>query len=173
MWWAGAAMIAGDIELLVGENARAYDLLAEGHAALAEIAETGYLATIVGMRAQAALELGRLDEALELADETERLAAPDDFEPHSRRRMVRARVLARRGDFGAADELMREAAEIVDPTDYMIHRVEIALAQADVDRQAGRTDGERRALERAIDLAEAKGNLAAAERARDRLMELG
>ena len=50
--------------------------------------ETGYLSTVVGFGREAALELGRVDEALELADETERLAQRDDFEPHARLRMV-------------------------------------------------------------------------------------
>jgi class 3 adenylate cyclase len=171
-WWAGASMVLADTELLVGANERAYELLAEGQAALAESHDTGYLATVLGMRAQAAFELGRDDEALELANETERLAAPDDLEPHTRRRLVRARALARRGDLDNADELIREAAEIVEATDYTILHLELAFARAAVDRDAGRDAGERRALERALEVAEAKGNLVAAERARGRLAEL-
>ena len=124
------------------------------------------------MRAQAALELGRDDEALELTDETERLAQCDDFEPHSRRRLVRARALARRGEFETAEELVREAAELVEPTDYTILHQELAFAQADVARLAGRRHEERRALERALEVAEAKGNVVAAKRARGRLAEL-
>jgi class 3 adenylate cyclase/tetratricopeptide (TPR) repeat protein len=172
IWWAGASMLLGDIELSAGSYERAYELLAEGHAALAESSETGYLATVVGLRAQAALELGRLDEALELVEETERVSAPDDLEPHARRRLVRARVLARRGDFAEADELLREAEEIVEPTDYVILHLELAFAQADVARLAGRGAEERRALERALEVAEAKGNAVAAERARGRLAEI-
>jgi len=165
-------MVLADTELLTGAHERAYELLAEGHAVLAESHETGYLATVVGMRAQAALELGRDDEALELADETLRVAAPDDFEPHGRSRLVRARVLARRGELDAADELITEAATIIGPTDYVTLHLELAFAQADVERLAGRPDGERDALERALEVAKAKGNLVAAERARGRLVEL-
>jgi tetratricopeptide (TPR) repeat protein len=123
------------------------------------------------MRAQAALELGRLDEALELADETERISAPDDLEPHARRRMVKARALARRGDLDTADELLREAADLLQPTDYTILQLELAFAQADVARIAGRAEEERRALERALDVAEPKGNVVAAERARAQLAQ--
>jgi class 3 adenylate cyclase len=172
IWWAGASMLLGDLELRAGESDRAYELLAEGHAALAESAETGYLATVVGLRAQVALELGRDDEALALADEAERLAAADDLEPHARRRLVRARALARRGELEAADELIREAAAIIEPTDYVILHLELAFARADVERLADRSDGERTALERAVEVAKAKGNLVAAERARARLAEL-
>jgi class 3 adenylate cyclase/tetratricopeptide (TPR) repeat protein len=170
--WAGGATLMADTELRAGAFERAYELLADAHAALAETAETGYLATVVGMRAQAAAELGRDDEALELADEAERLGQPDDFEPHARQRLVQGRVRARRGDFAAADELLREAAELVEPTDYMVLHLELAFARADVDRLAGRADAERRSLERALDVAEAKGNVVAAEQARRRLAEL-
>jgi tetratricopeptide (TPR) repeat protein len=171
--WAGAATVMADVELLANAPEGAYALLAEGHAALAESAETGYLATLVGLRAQAALDLGRDEEALELADEAERLAAPDDLDPYARVRMIRARALARRGELAAADELIAEAAEIVEPTDYAILHLELAFAQADVERSAGRPARERRALERALEVADAKGNLVAAERSRDLLAELG
>jgi tetratricopeptide (TPR) repeat protein len=169
IWWAGGAMVLGTIELNAGAYERAYELLSDAHTTLAQYHGTGYLATIVGYQAQAALELGRLDEALELADETERLAQRDDFEPHARVRLVRARVSARRGDFEVADELIREATEIVERTDYAILQFDVALAQADVERLAGRRDGERSALEHALELAEAKGNVLAAERARSAL----
>jgi hypothetical protein len=87
--------------------------------------------------------------------------------------MIRARALARRGELAAADELIAEAAEIVEPTDYAILHLELAFAQADVERSAGRPARERRALERALEVADAKGNLVAAERSRDLLAELG
>jgi class 3 adenylate cyclase len=103
------------------------------------------------------------DEALELTDETERIAAPDDFEPHARKRLVRGRALARRGDVDAADELLREAAEIIEPTDFAILHLELAFARAEVERLAGRPAGERQALERALAVAEAKGDIVAAE----------
>jgi tetratricopeptide (TPR) repeat protein len=162
-------MVLGSIELNAGAYERAYEHLSDAHTKIAPYHETGYLSTIVGYRAQAALELGRLDEALDLADETERLAQRDDFEPHARLRLVRARVSARRGDFEAADELIREAREIVDPTDFALMHLDTAFARADVERLAGRRDGERSALERALELAEAKGNALAAERARSGL----
>jgi class 3 adenylate cyclase/tetratricopeptide (TPR) repeat protein len=169
--WAASSQIEAHAELSAGAAERAYELLAEAHEALAGGAGTGLLVSIVGMRAHAALELGRDDEALQLAEETGRTAAPDDLEPHATSRLVRARVLARRGDFAAADELLREAAEIVEPTDYAILHLELAFAQADVASLAGRTEAGRRALERAAEVAEAKDNVVAAERARERLRE--
>jgi class 3 adenylate cyclase len=170
--WAGTAMVLGDLELNAGAPERAYELFSEGHAGLAQYNETGYLSTMVGYRAQSALEIGLLDEALELAEEAERLAQRDDFEPHARARMVRARALARRGDLAAADDLIRGAAATVEATDYDILHLDLAFARADIERTAGRKDGEREALERAVEVAEAKGNRLAAERARRWLAEL-
>ncbi len=172
LWWAGTAMVLGAIELNAGANERAYELLSNGHATLAQYHETGYLATVVGYHAQAALELGRVDEALELAAETERLAQRDDFEPLARLGLVRARAQAKRGDLDAADQLIREVAEIVEPTDYLILHLDLAFARAEVDRHAGRRSGERQALEHAFEVAEAKGNLVAAQRVRGRLSVL-
>jgi class 3 adenylate cyclase/tetratricopeptide (TPR) repeat protein len=172
IWWAGSSMIEAEMELLVGNADAAYETLTVGHERLAASAETGYLATVIGLRAQAALELGREDEALRLAEESGRVAAPDDFEPHARQRMVRARALARRGDFAQADELLREAAEIIDPTDYVILHLDLAFARAEVDRLAGRPEAEREVLERALPIAQKKQNLVAVERIRTALAEL-
>ena len=171
IWWAGSSMIHGEMELMADKAETAYEALAEGQEYLAASFESGYLATVIGFRAQAALELGREDEALQLADETGRVAAQDDFEPHARRRCVRARTLARRGEFEAADELLGEAAEIIEVTDYVMLHLDLAFARADVDRLAGRPEAEREVLERALPVAEAKQNLVAVDRIRTRLAE--
>jgi class 3 adenylate cyclase len=172
IWWAGTSMVVAEIELSTGDPAIAYEAVTEGHAELARSAETGYLATLVGYRAQVAIDLGREDEALELAAESVRFAQADDFEPHARSRLVRARVAARRGEFESAEKLMSEAAEIIEPTDYFIVHCDFRLAEAEIARLAGRPDLERDALEKAVALNEAKGALAAASRARERLAEL-
>jgi class 3 adenylate cyclase len=172
IWWAGASMVEAEMELMAGNPQRAYEALSRGQETLAASSETGYLATVVGLRAHAAFELGRDDEALELAAETERMTAVDDFEPQSRLRIVRALVYARRGRLSEADTLLREAAAILDATDDAIHKLGLAFAKSDVERLAGRADGERRALEDALAIAERKGSLVAVERARSRLAQL-
>jgi tetratricopeptide (TPR) repeat protein len=172
IWWAGSSMLSAEMELLAGNAARAYEMLAEGRERLAESSETGYFATVVGLQAQAAVELGREDEALELAAETARVAATDDFEPHVRHRLVRARVLARRGDLDQADELLLEAVALIEPTDYVILHLDVAFARAEVDHLAGRTEAEREVLENALPIAERKRNMVAMERMQARLAEL-
>ena len=172
IWWAGASMVEADIEFTADDPQAAYDCLSEGSAGLAGLAATGYLATVVGLRAQAALQLEREDEALELADETERLSQPDDFEPLGRLRLVQALALARRGEVERADELMREAVAYIAETDYLVLVLELRFVEADIGRLLGRPEAERAGLERALAAAETKGNVVAATRARERLAKL-
>jgi ATP/maltotriose-dependent transcriptional regulator MalT len=164
-------MIEADLELAAGNPAAADAVLQESYEFMSKTAETGYLATIVGFRAVAALDLGREDAALALADEVERIASPDDFEPHVRQACVRARVLARRGDHDAAAESIRAAAA-VDKTDYLSLRVYAAISRAEVERLARRPDAERAALAEALRLAEAKEDVLTAGRVRELLGRL-
>lgn len=165
-------MVEGDVELLAGNPEAAEAALRAGQEALSESAETGYLATVIDMRAAAAVVSGRDEDALRYADEVERLAAPDDFEPHVRQGCVRAIALARRGDFAAADEEIRKAEATASATDYLTLHIYVAMSRAEVTRLAGREAEEREALEQALALAKQKGNLVTAEKARARLGEL-
>ena len=97
------------------------------------------------------------------------LAFPDDFDPQFRWRSIRARVLARRGEFEEAERLAREAVEIVDSTDWHLQRGEAAQAVGEVLELAGRTDEARAAYERAVESFERKGAAPDAEAVRRRL----
>jgi hypothetical protein len=116
--------------------------------------------------------LGRDDEALRLANEADAMGQADDFEPHARARIIRAYVFARRGDIAAADEQVAEAAELIEPIDYIILHLGLAFARAEVARLAGRPDEARAALEHALAVAAAKGHALAAEQARTAMAEL-
>ena len=170
--WAGTAMIEADLELAAGQPAAAEAVLREGYEFMSPTAETGYIATIVDYRAMAALELGREDDALAFADEVERIAQPEDFEPHVRQACVRARVLARRGDHDAAAKSIQAAVARGGETDYLTVRAYTAISLAEVERLAGRADGERAALEDALRISERKGDLLTAQRVREQLGEL-
>jgi class 3 adenylate cyclase len=169
---AGTGMIEADLELAAGNPAAADAVLQESYEFMSKTAETGYLATIVGFRAVAALDLGREDAALALTDEVERIASPDDFEPHLRQACVRARVLARRGDHDSAATVIQAAAARAAETDYLTLRAYAAISLAEVERLAGRPDGERAALEEAVRLAGQKGDALTAARVRALLEQL-
>jgi hypothetical protein len=169
---AGTAMIEADLELAAGQPEAAAAVLSESYEFMSPTAETGYIATIVDYRALAALELGREEDALAFADEVERIAQPEDFEPHARQACVRARVLARRGDHDAAATVIQAAIARAAATDYLTLRAYAAISLAEVERLAGRPAGERAALEEAHRLAGQKGDALTAARVRKLLGRL-
>jgi tetratricopeptide (TPR) repeat protein len=171
-YWAGTGMIEADLELAAGQPVSAAAVLRESYEFMSPTAETGYIATIVDYRAVAALEQRRDDEALAFADEVERLAQPEDFEPHVRQACVRARVLARRGDHDAAAKTIQAAVARGGECDYFTVLAYAAISLAEVERLAGRLDPERRALDEALDLCKQKGDLLTAARVREQLAEL-
>ena len=81
-------------------------------------------------------------------------------------------MLARRGDHDAAAKAIQAAVATVEATDYVPLQAFAALALAEVERLAGRAEGERAALEEALRLAELKGNVVTAGRVRERLAGL-
>jgi len=167
--WAGLSAMESDMELGAGDPAHAYRALVAGAEVLEASSETGYLATVLSIQSRAALELGRPDEALSLTRRAVEIAVPDDIDPHSRDRLVRARIAAQRGDFGAAAELLEEAHGLIEPTDFSGAKLDVALARAEVALLAGRADDERAALAGALAIAEEKGHRVAAQRIRERL----
>jgi class 3 adenylate cyclase/tetratricopeptide (TPR) repeat protein len=172
IWQSGTSMIEAELELYAGDLERAFRELAAGRAVLEEAVDTGYLATIMGFQAHVCAELGRDDEALRYAAEADATSQADDFEPHARARIVRALVCARRGEIATAERELAEAAELIEPRDYVILQLDFAFAHAEVARRADRPAEARAALERAIAVAEAKGHALAVDRARGELATL-
>jgi tetratricopeptide (TPR) repeat protein len=170
--WAGSAIMASETQLWAGMPERAYAVTSEATEFLGSVGETGYKASVGAGLAMASLELGREDEALQHADESTAAAAADDFEPRATSALVRARVLARRGDLVAADEQLATAAALVDPTDYRNLRLQLVLARAEVARLSGSQDEERRQLQEALEIADSKVNRLAAGRIREQLERL-
>ena len=172
IWWAGSSMISAEMELLAGNAQGAYETLALGRERLGgELRDrlpgdgggaTGSGRARAGARRRSAPARGR-DGA---GGRRGRLRAA------LRHQLVRARVLARRGESDQADELLREAAALIEPTDYVIMHLGVAFARAEVDRLAGRTEAERKVLEAARPIAEKKRDLVAVDRMRARLAEI-
>ena len=170
--WSGTAMVHADAELAAGQPAVAEEILREAYEFMRATSETGYLATVIGYLGVAALDQGKDDEALAFADETEKVAQPDDFEPHARQACVRAVVLARRGDHAGATAVLDEAFASIERTDYTTLHAFAAICRAQVEHLAGRPEGERAALQEALRLSESKGDVLTAARARKRLAAL-
>jgi class 3 adenylate cyclase/tetratricopeptide (TPR) repeat protein len=168
-------LYAADIgvsELIGRDLERAEFELRRGHDVLVEIGDVGVRSTVDAVLADVLFIQGKHDEALELADSSRTIAAADDLDAQPRWRAARARVLSYRGEHDEALALLEEAAELVEPIDFLelkgyVHDV-LAEALARVDR----IDDAVGAVERAIAFHERKGNVVSASRSRAVLDDL-
>jgi class 3 adenylate cyclase/tetratricopeptide (TPR) repeat protein len=148
--WAECAIPAGEIELIAGDPAAAERYLREGFEAFQAMGERGFLGTIAGLLAEALYAQGRLNEAQGLTEEAEALAVPDDFDAQARWRAARAKVLARRGQFPAARQLIEDAVALISPTSYEVLKAQTLMAKAEVNRLAGARDQAEASLRAAL-----------------------
>jgi tetratricopeptide (TPR) repeat protein len=170
--WVRCVQLAGRVELMAGDPAAAERALREGFEALHALGEHGDRANIVTLLAEAAYAQGRFDEALRLTEEGEALAGADDFDAQGRWRATRAKLLARRGQFGAAARLAEEAVALVPATSEAPERAEFLVAQAEVARFAGALDQAEASLKRALQFYQDRRMLALAGRTRAMLASL-
>lgn len=134
---ATGATAVGNNELIAGDPAAAEHHLRQAYEAYRAMGDRGYLSTVASLLAEALYAQGRLDEARQMTEEAQAAAAPDDIDTQARWRAVRARILARSGQFPAARVLVDEAAALVSPTSWAVLQAEILMARAEVDRLAG------------------------------------
>ncbi len=136
------------------------------------LGEQSHFCSVSTMLAQATYEQGRYDEADELSREAERSSRPNDVHSHIVWRGVRAKVLAHRGDFDAAEKLAREAVEYAEASDFLHSHANALTDLAEVLALAGRPEESVSAIEAAIRLHEAKGNVVAVAHTRALLESL-
>jgi class 3 adenylate cyclase/tetratricopeptide (TPR) repeat protein len=172
LFGAATRMGLADGELRAGRLEEAEAAAREGVELLERQGEQGFRSTMVGLLAEALCLQGRFDEADECAQMTADLAMEDDFEPKFRWRVVRARVLAHRGTFDEAEKLAQEAVEIVEQTDWYLHRGQALSSLGQVLELGGRAEDARAAYERALEEFERKDALVDAEATRLRIAAL-
>jgi hypothetical protein len=165
----GLPLISASVLDLAGDIEGAERELAQGIAILREIGETGVLSTLAAMRATALYRLGRLDEMAEMIRLAQETGAPNDIATQAEWRATAARAAADDRRLGEAGVLSAEAVALVEPTDFLELRGRVFEGQAHVEARAGRQDGWRRALERALAEHERKANLVRAARVREQL----
>ncbi len=171
---AGMSQEFFDIAMLAGDPASAEQHLRWACDALERMGEKGFLTTRLGCLAEAIYAQGRFAEAEQLSERVEAMAAhdPSDVDPQFRWRAVRAKVLARRGEYPAAETLAHESVSLIAHTDWLNQRAHLQMDLAEVLQRAGRGDEAMAAVEEAIHLYDAKENRVAATRARVRLADL-
>jgi len=154
------------VEHLTGDLAAEERALRRARELMEEMDDKARAVSVVALLAQAAVTGGDPAKAVALSEESERLAAPDDYDAQSGWRRARARAFARLGRPQQAETLAREAVAIVSRTDDINLRAGALADLAEVieDRAEGQ-----RTIESAIELFERKGNIASARRTSDRL----
>jgi ATP/maltotriose-dependent transcriptional regulator MalT len=130
--------------------------------------EQPLLATTAAVLAMAVYAQDRFEEAGDLCDTSERLAAVEDVATQAMWRGVRAKLRARRGDAEPAEALAREAVRLAEPTDLLVVRGDAWLDLAEVlalDARAGEAEA---AAAQGFELYMRKGSVVSATRSRVR-----
>jgi tetratricopeptide (TPR) repeat protein len=159
-------------ELVAGDPAAAERCLREGYQSFRAMGERAYLSSLVGMLAEAVYRQDRLDEAQQLTEEAEALAAPDDFDAQARWRATRAKLLARRGQFRAARRLADEATALVSQTSDAVLLAQAFMDKAEVNRLAGARDQAAASVHAALRIYEDRHVAPLAEQAKAALASL-
>jgi class 3 adenylate cyclase/tetratricopeptide (TPR) repeat protein len=162
----------GECMRLVGRLEDAERYFRRGVEGLDRLGETGFNSTMTASLAFALMDLGRWDEAEDFVERSREMSAPDDFASQSEWRMGRARILTFRGRPAEALELVDEAVQAIEPTDYLPMKADVHELRGHVLAELGRREEARAELERAIRDFERKGSVPAVERVRGRLASL-
>jgi predicted ATPase len=160
------------VELVAGNPAAAERSARTAYRALEEMGERAFRSTMAASLAMVILEQGRDEEAEDFAKLSAQLAASGDLLTQIRWRRVRARVLARRAEIGAAEALAREALEIAEGTDFVNDRADALVDLSHVLEASRRWTDAVAATSGALHLYELKGNVVATAATRLRLGKL-
>jgi class 3 adenylate cyclase/tetratricopeptide (TPR) repeat protein len=161
-----------DVELLAGDPAAAVGFAFEGFRQHEEIGEPIFLSAAAAYVAKAAYALERFDDAEAWAQRAADLGASETVTQMTCRQ-VKAKVLARRGEFAEATRLAREAVSLGEETESPDAQGSARADLAEVLLLGGQRDEAVVALEAAVERYERKGNLVSARRTRTRLAALG
>jgi class 3 adenylate cyclase/tetratricopeptide (TPR) repeat protein len=135
--WAMGVGVRGETELVAGDPAAAEHHLRESCEAFRAMGERGYLSTVAGWLAEALYAQGRLDEAQQVTEEAKEATVPGDIDAQARWRTIRAKLLARRGQFPAAQRLADEAEALLSSTSWETLKAGVLMAKAEVSQLAG------------------------------------
>jgi len=163
---AGSAQVTGVVELLAGNPAEAEAQLRWSYETLLDMGESSVASSSAALLAEALVRMGRHDEARRFTEASEAKAADDDIASQILWRTARAKTLIDGGDFDAATKTANEAVAIADETDFLFGRGEAWTTLGTALAASKRLVEARDALGIAIDVHEAKRDVASTRRAR-------
>jgi len=169
---SGVGMYAGTIELLAGDPEAAERELRAAVEALEQLGDRAGLATAAALLAEALCEQERDEDAERYAIVAAEGASPDDQVSQVIWRGVRAKIFARRGLGAEAERIAREAVALAAKTDFSWLHGNALVVLGTVLHAAPNDGGSREALEDALRLYEAKGDLVSSRNTRALLAEL-
>ena len=124
------------IEMLAGAPAAAERELRRAYELLTAVGEKYLLCSVAGLLGQTLYELGRYDEIGPLAEQAKELASPS-VDDQALWRCIGGKLLAREGRIAEGEVLVREAIELLAPTDAVLFRFGALLDLAEIKRIAG------------------------------------
>jgi tetratricopeptide (TPR) repeat protein len=154
-------------ELLASDFERAEAVVRVTWDGLGLLDERGYRPTAGGILGEALAELGRLDEATAILDESEEIAGVDDWLTHAQCTWARALVALHGGDLEQAVMHARRATEIADTREYIPTRTHYWWGLSRVLVAAGQDAEAHDALAETQRLSELKGSLVYPQRVRE------
>jgi class 3 adenylate cyclase/tetratricopeptide (TPR) repeat protein len=169
--WRLAIEIA-NVPLRAGDPAGAERELRPAYDALKSMGEKTHFSTLAELLANTVYIQGRYEEAEALTRECEEAARPNDIHAQIRWRAIRAKVIARKGEFERADKLAREAVAFAAESDFLNDHADTLVDHAEVLRLWGRPDEASVTLASAVAVYERKGNVASAVKAHALLDDL-
>jgi class 3 adenylate cyclase/tetratricopeptide (TPR) repeat protein len=160
------AEAAALVEDSAADPAALEEALRPGYELMVALGEKASRCSFAALLAHALAELGRVGDAVALAEESRGLAQDDDYDAQTRWRMARGLTLMALDRHADAEELLREAVGIVSQTEDINLEAAALLDLAVVVRARDRTEDAYVIARRAADLFARKGNLAGVERVR-------
>ena len=147
----------GEVEYHVGNPDEGARLIREAYDGLTATGDRAFASTIAVTLGEVLFDLKRDDEAWEFGRVGRETSSSDDVMSQAAGRAVQARVLSRRGDHQAAEQLAREAVAILGQTDYLDIHAQALVHLAHVLHEAGNSDDALDSAREALALYERKG----------------
>ncbi len=158
---ASSRAYSGEVELLAGDPEAAERELRAGSTVLQEIGDTLNLSTVAALLGEALRRQGHLDEAWEYTRISEQTSSRVDVISDVGWRVTRARIANDRGARESAGELVTGAVALARETDNISLLAGALVALAEIEG-AVQPDGRAAALQEALSLYDAKGNVVSA-----------